>query len=215
MSYDKAFEVEHGFLIENGPFVTGGAASPIGLNYPTDTLYLQNTVNGVLLWMKFSTGVNDWRRISAKDIPFDPSTSSLVSTTTQTVIEELNTLLNSGAVASPGYHFSRGGLVQAGTYLYAGQNVSNKTGLPILMNNPVVQFIRCESTFTSTYEVSLYTHFGNTVGGILVGVVNVTPTVRSFSVNWTNVNPAAQLACRITSGSVKGSSISCVIKGDS
>ena len=55
---DKAFEVPSGIKIEDdGPFITGGAASPIGLGLPQDTVYHQTTATGIVTWIK--SGVND------------------------------------------------------------------------------------------------------------------------------------------------------------
>lgn len=73
MDISKALEAEEGFLVEDGPFYTGGTASPIGLDLPTNTLYLQDTASGVLIFRKFGAGVNDWRQLSAQDVPFDVS----------------------------------------------------------------------------------------------------------------------------------------------
>lgn len=78
MDIDKAEEVLHGILINpdevtEGPFITGGPSSPIGMDLPESTLYLQTIVGGVLVWRKFDTGSNDWRQLSAEDIPYDPT----------------------------------------------------------------------------------------------------------------------------------------------
>lgn len=76
MDITKAFEVENGLSVEEengGPFYTGGSSSPLGLDLPTRTIYVQNTSNGISIWKKFNTGVNDWRIISAQDVPFDVS----------------------------------------------------------------------------------------------------------------------------------------------
>lgn len=61
----KAFEAESGFFVydENGnagPFFTGGASDPLGLDLPVDTVYCQNKGNGFLIWRKFGTGLDDW-----------------------------------------------------------------------------------------------------------------------------------------------------------
>lgn len=64
----KAFEVSNGVLVyENaagnvvdGPFITGGVSTPLGLDLPTNSFYIQVKNNGLLFWRKFSTGNNDW-----------------------------------------------------------------------------------------------------------------------------------------------------------
>ena len=68
MDVNKAFEVINGVLVnENsagnvieGPFYTGGPNSPVGLNLPEKTVYVQNKIDGMLIWRKFGNGVNDW-----------------------------------------------------------------------------------------------------------------------------------------------------------
>lgn len=83
---ELAFDSENGFVISDGPYLYGGASSPVGLDYPTDTIYFQTTASGVLIWRKFGAGVNDWRRLSAQDIPFSPVTG-ITATDTQAAIE--------------------------------------------------------------------------------------------------------------------------------
>lgn len=78
MDITKAQEVLYGYIanpdeVTEGPFFTGGPSSPIGVNLPERSFYLQTIAGGVLLWKKFGTGVNDWRQISAQDIPYDPT----------------------------------------------------------------------------------------------------------------------------------------------
>lgn len=78
---DKAHESDGGYIVNDesngdtieGPYYTGGPSSPIGLDLPTSTFYVQNTSQGNLIWKKIGAGVNDWRELSAQDIPFDPT----------------------------------------------------------------------------------------------------------------------------------------------
>jgi len=86
MDIAKAFEAENGFTVstdnEDGPFYTGGASSPVGLDLPTRTIYVQtNPSSKVIIWQKFSTGINDWRQLSAQDIPFDATNAQNVTDT--------------------------------------------------------------------------------------------------------------------------------------
>ena len=63
--YDKALSIDNGLIVDeenSGPFLTGGVASPIGLDLPTETIYLQPTSGGTEIWRKFGVGVNDWRK---------------------------------------------------------------------------------------------------------------------------------------------------------
>lgn len=60
MDINRAFESENGFLVEDGPYYTGGTTSPFGLDLPIETYYLEETDKGLFVWNKFGTGVNDW-----------------------------------------------------------------------------------------------------------------------------------------------------------
>lgn len=86
----RAFEVENGFKVADGPFVTGGAASPVGLNLPTNTLYMQTpTTGGTVFWRKYDTGVNDWIKVMPNDFyqyAADVTETSTTSSTYQTKV---------------------------------------------------------------------------------------------------------------------------------
>jgi len=95
MDIDKAFEITNGVVTNpdtntEGPFYTGGPSDPTGLDLPERTFYLQNSAGGVVIWRKFGAGVNDWRQLSAEDIPYDPSnTLGYSQTEVQAIIEAL------------------------------------------------------------------------------------------------------------------------------
>jgi len=96
LDISKAYSVENGVIIDEdngGPFYSGGTASPIGLDLPTQTFYVQPTAGGPIIWRKFSTGVNDWRQLSAQDIPFVDTGSTYKPATTDInkALEELRT----------------------------------------------------------------------------------------------------------------------------
>ena len=60
----RAFGVTDGIRINeslDGPFITGGASSPVGVPMPLGTVYLQPIGNGFDLWEKFGSGDDDWR----------------------------------------------------------------------------------------------------------------------------------------------------------
>lgn len=95
---DKAQEINEGLIVNTidngdlieGPFYTGGPSSPVGLSQPQRTFYVQNAPSEkVRLWLKHGAGDNDWRELSAEDIPFDNTNTDLTGTQLQEVIEEL------------------------------------------------------------------------------------------------------------------------------
>lgn len=72
-SFDRAFESEDGFLVSgDGPFFTGGAASPVGLDLPISTLYTQVLASGVVLWKHNSSDPNDWNPITTEIFAASP-----------------------------------------------------------------------------------------------------------------------------------------------
>lgn len=92
---DRADEIQEGLIINQddngdlveGPFYTGGPTSPIGLDLPTNTFYIQNEAAGISIWKKFGAGSANWRKYSAQDIPFDPSNTDITGTDVQEAIE--------------------------------------------------------------------------------------------------------------------------------
>lgn len=72
----RAQSASEGFIVDeenNGPFFTGGVASPVGLGLPFNTVYLQTLAGGHFIWKKVGGGdtASDWRKYSSQDIPFD------------------------------------------------------------------------------------------------------------------------------------------------
>lgn len=77
----RALEAQNGFQVNyresgnlvNGPLYTGGPSSPVGMNLPVSTVYVQNEGTRIIVWQKFGAGVNDWRVYPAQDIGLDVS----------------------------------------------------------------------------------------------------------------------------------------------
>ena len=68
INIEKSFEVTDGILVNEdsggnyieGPFYTGGPSIPKGLDLPKNTIYIQNKVDGIVIWRKFGNNVDDW-----------------------------------------------------------------------------------------------------------------------------------------------------------
>lgn len=64
---NKAFEVDSdGILIEDGPYVIGGSASPVGIDAPLKTIYIQEETDGIKIWKHFTTNPNDWQTTNSE-----------------------------------------------------------------------------------------------------------------------------------------------------
>lgn len=129
INIDRAFEIDNGVIIndpdtgDTSPFITGGPASPVGLDLPIDTLYLQKSGTKPLLWQKFGAGTSDWRQLSAVDIPFDPTGTDIDASATdvQAAIESLSNFRFQYA------HFQLIGSRNYDSYLYAGNDYGSIT----------------------------------------------------------------------------------------
>lgn len=87
---NKAQEIQNGLRVSDngteGPFYTGGPTSPVGLDLPVDTIYVQNIgTGGVVVWRKYDTGVNDWVKAQPNDFMQKVTNDSETSTTSTTV----------------------------------------------------------------------------------------------------------------------------------
>lgn len=174
----KAFEVPEGLLLtdENGtegPFITGGPLSPSGLDLPTNTIYLQNTSIGNILWIKFGAGSTDWIKYKASDVSFDPSLVDISNTSVQGAIEALSSrsfgkdfaskvkevsestsggafdeydLLNFNVNESSGTNKYR----VAANFFYGHNSASNDIRVRILLDNTVLYEVTIEPKDTGT-----------------------------------------------------------------
>lgn len=84
---NRVFEAEGGFRVldgtTEGPIYTGGPLSPVGLDFPVGTFYVQNNGTGAVIWRKWNTGVNDWVRAAPNDF-FQTALAAAESSTTST-----------------------------------------------------------------------------------------------------------------------------------
>jgi len=146
----------------------------------------------------------------AENIPFDNSTNGFTGTDIQAAIEE------SGASASPGFSFGRSGNLSAGTWLNRPGNVpSNRAGVTIPINNPIVSEVSCSNRNIDTYTLNIFEHDGNSININLLGSITVTSARGgTFSVSFPSTK-GKQLAVQLApgSGSVRDLGADIVIKG--
>ncbi len=72
MDERKSYNAENGFTVSHenngiGPFYTGGAASPLGMDLSIYTFYVQTTSTGTVLWRKWGPEVIDWTKVQTND----------------------------------------------------------------------------------------------------------------------------------------------------
>jgi len=122
-----------------------------------------------------------------------------------------------GASASPGFSFGRSGALAPNTWLRRPGNVpSNRAGVTININNPVITQIACANRNVETYDVEIYEHEGNSVNLTLLGTVNViNATSDIFDVNLT-ATKGKQIAVRLgstSSGNVRDLGVDITLVG--
>jgi hypothetical protein len=148
----------------------------------------------------------------AEDVEFDNSTNGFASTDVQSAIEE------NQASASPGFSFGRPGNVSANTWLRRPGNVSsNRAGVTVSINNPVIVSVAVSNRNIETYTIEIYEHEGNQVNLTLLGSVNIVAARGGiFPVNIT-ATQGRQLAVRLGSsvgGTTRDIGVDLVLKGD-
>jgi hypothetical protein len=119
---NRAYEVNNGIVInEDGAYLTSGSSSPVGLDLPVRTIYLQLTASGLIYWRKFAAGVNDWRQLSAQDIPFDNTIAQFPNNP-----QDIQAALEESRGARFQYvQFQRIGQMNFDQYLFAGLDQGN------------------------------------------------------------------------------------------
>ncbi len=89
LDQNKVFEGLNGFKVldgvTEGPIYTGGPNSPVGLDFPVGTFYVQNNGTGAVIWRKWNGGVNDWVKAPPNDF-FQTAIAAAESSTTSTTV---------------------------------------------------------------------------------------------------------------------------------
>jgi len=196
--------------IETTDYLTLASASSIGELSPlinSGDIVVNNgsrdlSVGEALIFVMYPEG--------AATMMFDSSNNSFESNTVQEAIEEV------GAGASPGFSFSRPGDTWWSTWLNkAGGVSSNRAGVTVFIDNPVITKVACSSENESTYDLTVYEHDGDEVNLTELGVVSVTAErTHIFEVNWATTK-GKQLAARLTDGSATNLGVDLQLKGNS
>lgn len=134
----KAFEANSGFRPNDngtaGPFYTGGPASPVGLDLPVDSFYVQNQgAGGVVFWRKYGTGVNDWTKTLANDF-YQETVNEGNSTTTSTTTYANKLTLNTPTLPLGDY-------VVEWTFRWLSANANR--GVQVRVFDGTTEFVNC------------------------------------------------------------------------
>lgn len=139
--------------------------------------------------------------------------NGFVSENVQEAIEEL--ALTGGSSASPGYTFGKSGNVSSGTYLQQESVPSNITGRTVGVSNGLVVEVDVGSQDADTYDLSIYSHDGDSINlTLLVTVSVVAARTGTFLLGPpVPIAKGKQLAARISSGSCKNPGVVVIVKG--
>lgn len=148
--------------------------------------------------------------LSASNVTFNNTSNGFAATDIQSAIEE------SGASASPGFSFGRSGTVTGNTWLRRPGNVpSNRAGVTIPINNPVISEVSCSNRNVDSYTLEIWEHEGDLTNDTLLGTVSITSARGGvFTVSFPS-SKGKQIAVRLANGggSVRDLGVDVVIKG--
>ena len=75
---NKAYEISSGVKITDGPLFIGGTASPVGLDEPLYSVYVQELSNGIIFWKHKSSDPNDWAPVTSEIFSASPNPMTVV-----------------------------------------------------------------------------------------------------------------------------------------
>lgn len=155
------------------------------------------------------TGRDQYSQV-AESVPFDNDGNGFDSDNVQDALEEI------GASASPGFSYGRSS-ANDGTWLNrVGEVPSNRTGVTVGIQNPVVSQVFVSNENIETYTVGIYEHEGDSINLTLLGTVNIV-AARSgaFTVSFV-ATQGRQLAVRIETvvGSLQNVGVDVILTGN-
>lgn len=167
--------------------------------------------------IQFTDAVSGTKKVSdlldADQEDFDPTGTDLTSTKTGPAIREL---FNSGGnSASAGIIFGRSGNSSATTWLQNEGVPSNRTGVPLDINNPELTRISTGSENLDTYVITVYEHEGDSINLTVIDTITVTSSRNGSKTVSLAITPGRQIAAAITSGSARNLKVTLSVKGNS
>jgi hypothetical protein len=140
-----------------------------------------------------------------------PVAASIPTDSDFTVQEELDKVK---AAASPAFSLGRSGNCPNGTWLLrVGGPPSNKTGIPIRTNSPVITGISVGNEDVTSFDIEVYEHEGAEVNLTLLTTVSIVSSrTATFTVNIA-ATQGRQLAAKVVNGSAKNPGVDFELKG--
>lgn len=158
----KAFSIPNGLIINeelNGPLITGGPSSPVGLDLPIGTVYFQPIGAGFDLWQKSGALVSNWevKEFVAKALITEFFASNAVSTTTSgTFVDKINA--TTASLISGQY-----AIFWATEYTNNSNNRS--ASIQVLLNGSVIASDQQEFTSGGVYTIRSAVFLSDVISG--------------------------------------------------
>jgi len=155
----------------------------------------------------------------ARQIFFDNSTNGFVSDDVQGAIEEINTEIGEvSTTASPGFGFGRSLNVKKNSWLMRTGNVpSNKTGVTIGIQAPVLIKIDVGNEDINTFDIAIYEHEGDEINLTLLTTVSIvskrTDSFTPSDFGTVTATQGRQIAVKLTTGSSRNIGVDITFKG--
>lgn len=167
--------------------------------------------------IQFTDPINGTKSISdlldADQEDFDPTGTDLTETKTGPAIREL---YNSGGnSASAGVIFGKPANSSATAWLQNEGTPSNKTGVPLDINNPELVQISTGSENLDTYTITIYEHEGDSINLTTLDTISVVASRNGSKTTSINITAGRQLAAALTSGSARNIKVTLSVKGNS
>lgn len=167
--------------------------------------------------IQFTDPTNGTKKVSdlldAEQEDFDPTGTDLTSTKTGPAIREL---FNSGGnSASAGVIFGRASNTSATTWLQNEGVPSNRTGVPLDINNPELVKISAGSENLDTYTITIYEHEGDSINLTILDTISVVGSRNASKTTSINITPGRQIAAALTVGNARNVKVTLSIKGNS
>jgi len=188
---DLAQSVDYGLIIDennDGPFITGGIASPAGLDLPEGTIYFRNLTGGFELWDKQGPLATDWKikEFVAKALITEFFNNNAVQSTTVTLPGYANALTANTQSLEVGDYLVQWGLE------YTNDANNRDSAFRVVAGG--VEIASEEKTFPSggIYETRSGIYLASGISG-----------VQTFTIDFARLNQGSALIRRIVIGYIR------------
>lgn len=147
----------------------------------------------------------------AESVPYDNTTSGLVSEDVQNAIDELS--FSAGSSASPGFTFGRSGGNPLGTWLLCDTVPSNLAGRRVPLSGAKIVEVFSSNQNLDTYTLDFYSHDGNSVNLTFLSTLTIVAARGGSAIISVSVAKDKQIGIKVGTGSVNNVVAGFILKG--